>query len=184
MAREILDFRRQRKVWRRLFLQPFALLAILAVPVLLFQHEMDRSKGSVVTVAVEGDAAQVPGLEDAAVLGARDPLLGRREQPEELDDEQRRETLGDAEAGAFGRPGRQIDGAESDRRGELGGQLGRAELRGRALLAVLGQAGGDGAAAQTGGGVGLECEQPERDRPAGRTVRGGRAGDDEADLGG
>jgi sodium transport system permease protein len=63
MAREVLDFRRQRKVWRRLFLQPFAFLAILSVPVLLFQHELDRSKGAVVTVALQGDAASVTGLE-------------------------------------------------------------------------------------------------------------------------
>lgn len=65
VSREVLDFRRQSKVWRRLFLQPFVFIAILAVPVLLFQQSVRREHGKAVTVAVEGEVSAVPGLRAA-----------------------------------------------------------------------------------------------------------------------
>jgi sodium transport system permease protein len=64
-SRELLDYRRQRKVWRRLFLQPLVVVALLSVPVLLFRAGEEREKRSTYTVAVEGDVAAVPGLREA-----------------------------------------------------------------------------------------------------------------------
>jgi sodium transport system permease protein len=64
-ARELLDYRRQRKVWRRLFLQPLVVVALLSVPVLIFRAGEEREKRSTYTVAVEGDVAAVPGLREA-----------------------------------------------------------------------------------------------------------------------
>lgn len=63
--RELLDYRRQRKVWRRLFLQPFVVILLLAVPVLVFRAAEERTRRSSFTVAVEGDVDAVPGLRDA-----------------------------------------------------------------------------------------------------------------------
>lgn len=70
-GRELLDYRRQRKVWRRLFLQPFVVILLLAVPVLIFRAAEERTRRSAFTVAVEGDVDAVPGLREA--LG-RSPL--------------------------------------------------------------------------------------------------------------
>jgi sodium transport system permease protein len=64
-SRELLDYRRQRKVWRRLFLQPLVVVALLSVPVLLFRAGEEGEKRSTYTVAVEGDVAAVPGLREA-----------------------------------------------------------------------------------------------------------------------
>lgn len=64
-ARELLDYRRQRKVWRRLFLQPFVVILLLAVPVLIFRAAEERERTSSFSVALEGDAGAVPGLHDA-----------------------------------------------------------------------------------------------------------------------
>lgn len=69
--RELLDYRRQRKVWRRLFLQPFVVILLLAAPVLFFRAAEERERSSQFTVAVQGDAGAVPGL--AAAL-ERSPL--------------------------------------------------------------------------------------------------------------
>lgn len=64
-ARELLDYRRQRKVWRRLFLQPLVVVVLLSVPVLLFRAGEEREKRSSYTVAVQGDVASVAGLREA-----------------------------------------------------------------------------------------------------------------------
>ena len=71
LARELLDYRRQRKVWRRLFLQPFVVILLLAVPVLTFRTIEEREKRQDYSVAVEGDVDAVPGLRAAL---DRDPL--------------------------------------------------------------------------------------------------------------
>jgi ABC-type Na+ efflux pump permease subunit len=65
LARELLDYRRQRKVWRRLFLQPFLIVLLLGVPVLFFRAADEREKKQEFSVAVEGDASAVPGLQAA-----------------------------------------------------------------------------------------------------------------------
>jgi sodium transport system permease protein len=64
-SRELLDYRRQRKVWRRLFLQPFVVILLLAIPVLVFRAAEERERKSDFTVGLEGDAGAVPGLRDA-----------------------------------------------------------------------------------------------------------------------
>ncbi len=64
-SRELLDYRRQRRVWRRLFLQPFLIIVMLSVPVLIFRAEAARERDRSFTVAVEGDLEAVPGLRDA-----------------------------------------------------------------------------------------------------------------------
>jgi sodium transport system permease protein len=64
-TRELLDYRRQRKVWRRLFLQPLVVVVLLSMPVLLFRAGEERERRSTFTVAVEGDLGAVPGLRDA-----------------------------------------------------------------------------------------------------------------------
>ena len=64
-SRELLDYRRQRKVWRRLFLQPFVVILLLAVPVLVFRAAEERSRKAQFTVAVQGDVDAVPGLRAA-----------------------------------------------------------------------------------------------------------------------
>jgi sodium transport system permease protein len=71
-GRELLDYRRQRKVWRRLFLQPFVVILLLAAPVLFFRAAEERERTSQFTVAVEGDAAAVPGLVAALDRGPLD----------------------------------------------------------------------------------------------------------------
>jgi len=71
MARELLDYRRQRRVWRRLFLQPLVVIAILATPVFFFQQAQAHERNRGVDVAVQGDLSRIPGL--AAAL-ARPPL--------------------------------------------------------------------------------------------------------------
>ena len=81
LSRELLDYRRQRKVWRRLFLQPFIVILLLAVPVLIFRTIEQREKRQDYSVAVEGDLDAVPGLRDAL---DRDPL-----DVDEVDDSQR-----------------------------------------------------------------------------------------------
>lgn len=65
LARELLDYRRQRKVWRRLFLQPFIVILLLAVPVLVFRTIEQREQRQEYSVAVEGDVDAVPGLRAA-----------------------------------------------------------------------------------------------------------------------
>ena len=65
LGRELLDYRRQRKVWRRLFLQPFVVILLLAVPVLTFRSIERREQRLEFTVAVEGDVDAVPGLRAA-----------------------------------------------------------------------------------------------------------------------
>jgi ABC-type Na+ efflux pump permease subunit len=71
LGRELLDYRRQRKVWRRLFLQPFLVVLLLAFPVLIFRAADEREKKQDFSVVVEGDVDAVPGLR--AALG-RAPL--------------------------------------------------------------------------------------------------------------
>ncbi|MDQ3106979.1 MAG: ABC transporter permease [Actinomycetota bacterium] len=85
-AREFLDFRRQRKVWRRLFLQPFVVILLLAAPVLLFRAAEERERTQEFTLTVEGPLDAVPelrgALERAPFLldqgddGARDVITG------------------------------------------------------------------------------------------------------------
>lgn len=72
--RELLDYRRQGKVWRRLFLQPFVVILLLAFPVLLFRSADERERRSTFTVAVQGDVGAVAGLAEAL---ARTPLTWR-----------------------------------------------------------------------------------------------------------
>lgn len=74
-SRELLDYRRQRRVWRRLFLQPFVVMLLLAAPVLVFRSAEAREKKQTYTVAVEGDIDAVPGLRTAL----RSPPLRLRE---------------------------------------------------------------------------------------------------------
>lgn len=81
LARELLDYRRQRKVWRRLFLQPFIVILLLAVPVLVFRTMEQREQRQDYSVAVEGDVDAVPGLRAAL---DRTPL-----DVEEVEDAQR-----------------------------------------------------------------------------------------------
>ena len=64
-GRELLDYRRQRKVWRRLFLQPFVVILLLAIPVLIFRTMERREQRQEFTVAVQGDLDAVPGLRAA-----------------------------------------------------------------------------------------------------------------------
>ncbi|HUP87568.1 MAG TPA: ABC transporter permease [Acidimicrobiales bacterium] len=64
-SRELLDYRRQRKVWRRLFLQPFAVILLLAVPVLVFRSADEKERRQRFSIAVQGDVAAVPGLLEA-----------------------------------------------------------------------------------------------------------------------
>lgn len=64
-ARELVDYRRQRKVWRRLFLQPFVVILLLAVPVLVFRAAEERERTSNFTIGLEGDAGAVAGLRGA-----------------------------------------------------------------------------------------------------------------------
>ena len=81
-ARELLDYRRQRKVWRRLFLQPFVVILLLAVPVLIFRAAEERERRSTFSVGVEGSADAVPGLRAAlgrSPLDARDVEDGARQ---------------------------------------------------------------------------------------------------------
>lgn len=65
LGRELLDYRRQRKVWRRLFLQPFVVILLLAVPVLIFRTMERREQRQEFSVAVQGDVDAVPGLRAA-----------------------------------------------------------------------------------------------------------------------
>jgi sodium transport system permease protein len=65
LARELLDYRRQRKVWRRLFLQPFVVILLLAFPVLIFRTLENREHRQEFSVGVEGDVDAVPGLRAA-----------------------------------------------------------------------------------------------------------------------
>lgn len=64
-GRELLDYRRQAKVWRRLFLQPFIVVLLLSVPVLIFRAAEERERRSAFTVAVQGEVDAVPGLRAA-----------------------------------------------------------------------------------------------------------------------
>ncbi len=85
-ARELLDFRRQRKVWRRLFLQPLVVILLLAAPVLLFRAADERERAQEFTLTVEGPLEAIPGLREAlerapfvldqAEDGARDVITG------------------------------------------------------------------------------------------------------------
>lgn len=64
-ARELLDYRRQRRVWRRLFLQPFLIIILLSVPVLIFRAEAAKERDRSFTVALEGEISAVRGLHEA-----------------------------------------------------------------------------------------------------------------------
>jgi sodium transport system permease protein len=72
-ARELLDYRRQRKVWRRLFLQPFVVILLLAVPVLIFRAAEERERRSTFSVGVQGEVGEVPGLREALGRAPFDP---------------------------------------------------------------------------------------------------------------
>jgi ABC-type Na+ efflux pump permease subunit len=74
MRRELLDYRRQRRVWRRLFLQPLLIASFIAIPALFVNEAQDREQASTFDVAVTGDVAAVPGLADAL---SRRPLRWR-----------------------------------------------------------------------------------------------------------
>ena len=64
-SRELLDYRRQRRVWRRLFLQPFLIIVLLSIPVLIFRAEAASDRDRSFTVAVEGELDAVRGLRGA-----------------------------------------------------------------------------------------------------------------------
>ena len=63
--RELLDLRRERRVFRSLFMQPLVFLLVLAAPAFLFQRAEARNRGETLTVAVQGDVDAVPGLRAA-----------------------------------------------------------------------------------------------------------------------
>lgn len=65
LSRELLDYRRQRRVWRRLFLQPLLLVLLLSAPVLLLRSAEAETRKATFTVGVEGDVDAVPGLRAA-----------------------------------------------------------------------------------------------------------------------
>lgn len=65
LRRELLDLRRQRRVFRRLFLQPLVFVALLGAPALLIQRVEARERSSEITVAVEGDLDALDGLADS-----------------------------------------------------------------------------------------------------------------------
>ncbi|HEX7165439.1 MAG TPA: hypothetical protein VF230_00530, partial [Acidimicrobiales bacterium] len=69
--RELLDFRRERRVFRRLFLQPLVFIVLMSAPVLLVQRAQAREHKDVFDVAVQGPVDAVPGLAEAL---DRDPL--------------------------------------------------------------------------------------------------------------
>lgn len=62
LSRELLDYRRQRRVWRRLFLQPLLLVLLLSAPVLLLRSAEAETRKATFTVGVQGDVDAVPGL--------------------------------------------------------------------------------------------------------------------------
>lgn len=63
--RELVDLRRQKKVWRRLFIQPIALAAMFAVPVFFVQQQLADERSQSFDIAVDGDLDVVPGLRAA-----------------------------------------------------------------------------------------------------------------------
>jgi ABC-type Na+ efflux pump permease subunit len=63
--RELLDLRRERRVFRRLFLQPVVFVALLAAPAFFVQHAQARGRATTLVVAVSGDVHAVPGLREA-----------------------------------------------------------------------------------------------------------------------
>ena len=63
--RELLDLRRERTVFRSLFLQPLIFALALAGPMYVFYRLDVRNRGETMTVAVQGDVDAVPGLRDA-----------------------------------------------------------------------------------------------------------------------
>ncbi len=65
MSRELLDYRRQRKVWRRLFVQPFVIVVLLAVPALLLRQAERSDRERTFTVGLQGNSGAVPGLRAA-----------------------------------------------------------------------------------------------------------------------
>ena len=154
LARELLDYRRQRKVWRRLFLQPFVVILLLAVPVLIFRTMEQREQRQSFTVAVAGDVDAVPGLR--AALDRR-PL-----ELDEVDDVQRVVVARSRDAGvvvpedaaaavAAGRPVRlRVLVLPVDTSSRFGGeavQARLADLRGRTASAALERQGLPGAVA-------------------------------------
>ena len=74
VRRELLDYRRQRRVWRRLFLQPLLIASFVAIPALFVNQAQNREQASTFDVAVAGDVAAVPGLDEAL---SRRPLRWR-----------------------------------------------------------------------------------------------------------
>jgi ABC-type Na+ efflux pump permease subunit len=74
VRRELVDFRRQRRVWRRLFLQPILIASFVAIPALFVNQAQNREQASTFDVAVEGDVGAVPGLDEAL---SRRPLRWR-----------------------------------------------------------------------------------------------------------
>lgn len=63
--RELLDLRRERRVLASLFLQPLAVIAIIAAPAYFIHRAEVRNTGEKLVVAVQGDVDAVPGLRDA-----------------------------------------------------------------------------------------------------------------------
>jgi sodium transport system permease protein len=154
LARELLDYRRQRKVWRRLFLQPFVVILLLAVPVLIFRTMENREQRQEFSVAVEGDVNAVPGLRAAL---DRDPL-----DLHEVDDAQRAVVSRSRDAGvvvpdgaartvAAGRPvALRVLSLPVDTSSRFGGEAvlaHLADLRGRTASASLERIGLPGAVA-------------------------------------
>ena len=63
-ARELLDLRRERRVFRRLFLQPLVFVLVIAAPAMLVQRAEARDRTTNFDVAVEGNIDAVPGLRE------------------------------------------------------------------------------------------------------------------------
>ena len=63
--RELLDMRRERRVLRRLFLQPFVFVLVIATPAYLVQRHESRERSRILDVAVQGDIDAIPGLRAA-----------------------------------------------------------------------------------------------------------------------
>jgi ABC-type Na+ efflux pump permease subunit len=63
--RELLDLRRERRVFRRLFLQPVIFVLLLGAPAFFIQRADARQRATTLVVAVDGDVDAVPGLRAA-----------------------------------------------------------------------------------------------------------------------
>jgi ABC-type Na+ efflux pump permease subunit len=65
VRRELTDLRRQRRVFRLLFIQPLVFVALIAAPVFIVQRIAARQESQVIRVAVQGDLDALPGLDAA-----------------------------------------------------------------------------------------------------------------------